>query len=103
MYGNMKKLILPLPPTDNQLRMPCIRKRRAILVPTPAYCDWKEKCKDLCQNLPYYEPSLESQLLFQYWLYKPNDRSDSQNYEKALRDLLTGKLYKDDKHIILSL
>jgi Holliday junction resolvase RusA-like endonuclease len=103
------RIILPLPPTDNNLRLPKVVKRRAQLCPTKDYLSWKKKALEewngyaASMKLPFYEPSFEQQLCFDYWLFKANNRTDSQNFEKALRDFLTGKLYTDDKHVVLRL
>jgi Holliday junction resolvase RusA-like endonuclease len=70
---------------------------------------WKRKAEDEWEvyaksvSLPFFEPTFNTQYCFQYWLFKANNRTDSQNFEKALRDFLTGKLYTDDKHVVIRL
>jgi len=105
-------VILPLPPTDNNLRLPKRGKGRfAQMYQTSVYTQWKEIAGYIWDEFasfnklscPVFAPCLEEQFSFTYKLFKASDRADSQNFEKALRDFLSGRLYTDDRHVVLSL
>ncbi len=107
-------LILPLPPTDNRRLMPYIIGRGPRLLPTSEFNAWKVKANMVWQayklqcykdgiQLELVEPSLSMQYIYKYKLFKKDDRTDDQNFEKALKDFLEGRVYKDDRHVRLEL
>lgn len=108
-------LTLPLPPTDNTLKKPSILRGKPNLYPTQEYNLWKKQAekawllfvleveKTLGQHWQIDVPSKYNQYEYSYRLYKADDRKDSQNFEKALRDFLSGRVYVDDRHVKLDL
>lgn len=113
-------LVLPLPPTDNELRIPVLVKakgRRGFapqIIKSPEYRDWEEEAEKvwkewvkmvLGDGIPVTidEPSDKIRFEYNYFLYKKSNNADDQNYEKSLRDFLSGKLYTDDRYVKLNL
>lgn len=111
----MNKLVLPLPPTDNRLRMPVKRGRIVQLIKTNEYRDWGEQAHRHWQNwlsqhprFTPYSPTKTEQLEFEYQLFLPNWRCDIFNFNKAIADFLGGnkeqpRLFADDHFIALRL
>jgi Holliday junction resolvase RusA-like endonuclease len=103
-------LIIPLPPTDNQLRIPS----RGRLVKSKAYRDW-ETCADIYFNkfkkelklnnkyIKLDEPSYEAQYRYKIKLNLSDKRKDISNFSKALKDWLKGKIYIEDKWVDLEI
>lgn len=107
------KLTLPLPPTDNQLRIPVQRGRSVQLVKSPAYRAWEHAAGAVwCEYTGFwddrqcgfmYVPTYEKQLQLKYELHLADKRKDCSNFTKALHDFLKGRLWTDDKWVSLSL
>jgi len=107
----MRKIILPIPPTDNSLRIPA----RGRLVKSKVYREWNENAEiywlQWIRSHPDfvpYAPTKQRQMEFQYCLYLPSWRSDINNYVKALNDFLGGnkttpRLFEDDHFVSLRL
>jgi len=107
----MKMLILPLPPTDNRLRMPA----RGRLVKTPEYRQWVKDAdvewklwRRSHPRFTPYRPCKSKQMEFQFYLHLPSWRTDLGNYTKALADFLGGnknekRLFTDDHYISMRL
>lgn len=102
-------LILPLPPTDNNLRSIATYLRPVQLVKTSVYRSWEKKATEAFLSWQkdggdtFLDPSYQNQIKIPYSLILSNKRSDISNYEKALKDFLSKKIYKDDKWIKLDL
>lgn len=115
-------LILPLPPTDNNCRLPRVVKGKANMFPSKAYTKWKQLAElewqvflssAIINNrkdneitpylLPLYKPDIRNQYCFDYRVYKDSDRTDNMNRGKPLQDFFHGKLYHDDRHVKLNL
>jgi len=106
-------LTLPLPPTDNQLRIPVRRGRSGQLIKSQIYRAWEHKAqiawrqhcewRNFCGIGFIYAPTYEKQLQFKYELHLSDKRKDCSNFTKALQDFLKGKLWTDDKWVSLSL
>jgi hypothetical protein len=111
------RLILPLPPTDNNCRIPIINRGKPELIKSKEYRDWGQKAElawlqyikqlqadgfvfDL-NNLD--EPSDKIRCEYNYYLFKKSNNADDQTYEKATKDFLSGKLYTDDRYVKLNL
>ncbi len=107
----MNRLILPLPPTDNRLRIPA----RNRLIKSPEYREWGEQAhrhwlnwQRQNPNFKPYNPSKKEQMEFEYQVFLPNWKSDIFNYNKAIADFLGGnkdtpRLFLDDHYVSLSL
>ena len=103
-------ITLPLPPTDNSLKIPVIRHKRGgkshpYLVSTSAYKNYKKAFKVDWEiwhrqnpDFKLYEPNKDCFLAFTFTVYMKTWQTDAQNYCKALRDVLSGNLYKDDRY-----
>lgn len=112
---NLTTITLPIPPTDNRLKMPIIRDRKPLLIKTSEYRDWDKKAqvhwrKWQRENAAFqpYEPTQGNQLEFAYSLFLPSWRTDIFNYNKAIADFLGGnktnaRLFTDDHYISLRL
>lgn len=124
-------LTLPLPPTDNSTRIPILTscapylanvqgKKKMVnvrpqVINSQAYRDWKKEAEkawqafltDLnttyCQDWQIDNANKYNQYEYSYQLFKADDRKDSQNFEKALRDFLSGRVYTDDRNVKLDL
>lgn len=102
------KLILNLPPTDNRLFM---TTRNRTKVKTQKYRDWStlvlltsfRKFKKDNPAFKILEPSYENQLEIKAYIYLKDKRSDMTNYIKAVKDVMTGTIYKDDKWVVLNI
>ena len=106
----MLRIKLPLPPTDNQ-RLILSRGR---LVSSPKYRKWVKEAeaawnyevKKIKQekgiDIPLIEPTYEKQAKFEIAITLPDKKTDFSNYVKAIKDFFTGKLYKDDKWVNMS-
>ena len=114
--AQLAKITLPLPPTDNRLRMPVKRGKNAQLVKTSEYRQWGQDAAIAWEEWArlndwrlLYLPTEEQQLEFKYQLFLPNRRTDIGNYTKAIADFLGGnkteaqRLFSDDHWIVLRL
>jgi Holliday junction resolvase RusA-like endonuclease len=110
----MNDIVLPLPPTDNRLRMPVLRGKKAFIIKTNEYREWGEQAHRHWQNwkrqnpkFKPYDPKQNEQLQFTYRLFLPSWRTDIFNYNKAIADFLGGgetkRLFTDDHYISLHL
>ena len=106
--GEFPAVVLPLPPTDNRLRMPVRFGKGSRLVLTKDYRAWKEDLEITWlqwagENRRFrpHKGSSKKFLLFQYQIFLPSWQSDAQNYEKALRDGLEGYLFENDRYVYI--
>jgi len=96
-------LTLPLPPTDNQLRIPV----RGRLIKSSEYRVWEAIAQNEWRKFERFtnyvplEPSYNQQMKFIMVLHLATQRRDISNFTKALKDFLTGRLYKSDKWVIM--
>lgn len=111
----LRYLTLPLPPTDNRCRAPMCRRGQASMYKTPEYREWTSIAAGIWNSYldalndyteipePLWEPEYHRQMDFTYVLSKNNNRADSQNFEKAIRDFFSTRVYSDDKHVKVDL
>lgn len=100
------RIILPLPPTDNRLRVSARYSGR--LVNTSQYRSWLSKSEELwfwkySHCITPLQADFAHQVKIPYQLFLKDKRSDISNYEKATKDFLTKRLYDDDKWVSLDL
>ncbi len=107
-------LKVPLPPTDNNLRIPIIANGRPKIISSTEYVKWKVKVDKIWLRFVYDlkvngkrwkldNPTYEEQLTYKYKLYVDNKCKDIQNFEKALKDFMSKRVYKDDKWVKIDL
>jgi Holliday junction resolvase RusA-like endonuclease len=117
-------IALPLPPTDNFLRQPVIRAGRSRassalnirssygrqhveMILTGQYRKWKEKCSrkwdKSYMHIPMLYPTYENQISIKYKIIMDSKRKDISNFEKAIKDFLSKRLYPDDKWVKMDL
>lgn len=101
-------LVLPLPPTDNYLRMPVVFRGRASLILTKEYRAWKKQLEVLWlqwtranSDFQLYKVSADFFLKFEYQIFLASWTKDAQNHEKALRDGLEGLLFVNDRYVYI--
>lgn len=101
-------LVLPLPPTDNRLRMPVKFKGHVRLILTPEYRDWKKELELIWlqwaeenRDFKPYKVSANFFLCFGYKIFLGSWAKDAQNHEKAMRDGLEGMLYTNDRYVYI--
>lgn len=111
----MRHIVLPLPPTDNRLRMPVARGRKVSLIKTPEYRAWSESAAidwEIWQRdnpgFQPFTPDKNRQHEFTYQLFLKDWRTDIFNYNKAIADFLggnkeTARLFTDDHYVALRL
>lgn len=96
----MSLIRLPIPPTDNQLRIPV----RGRLIKSAEYRAWEELATyTIGSGLPkeMYHPTYERQMRFNIALCLADKRRDISNFTKACKDYLTGRLWDSDKWVDL--
>lgn len=103
---NTSLIVLPLPPTDNRLRT--IGWGTYKLVKSPEYRRWEEKCAHIWNDKYNFvsfitTPSYDNQIKICYRVFLDNKRKDIGNFEKALKDFLSKRLYPDDKWVVMDL
>lgn len=128
---NIPRLILPLPPTDNNLRIPILKKCTAYYskqlkmyvnfrpeiiksedyrnwekLAEKAWSDWINQLKRdgyIIDEEQLDKPTDKIRHEYNYFLFKKSNNADDATYHKALADFLTGRLYKDDRFVKLNL
>ncbi len=102
-------LTLPLPPTDNNLRIPTARGGKAGMVKSKVYRYWENQCH--CEWFKFQEklldnqkwqldvPTFERQHVYQIKIFMASKRTDISNFTKALKDWCKGNVYTEDKWV----
>lgn len=85
---------IPVPPSLNRRFKPNKHRTFALNEAVHAY-----KSTVAILAIPHHFTPLDGKLFAQVTIYRPSDRGDADNYEKALWDSLQGILYHNDKQI----
>jgi Holliday junction resolvase RusA-like endonuclease len=99
------QLIFGLPPSDNQRLIYSPRSKR--MVSSPKYRKWFEEAGAkisawcIANEWKILEPSYEEQYEFDVKIFHDHPLSDLGNYHKSIKDVLTGRIYVDDRHVSL--
>jgi len=104
-------LILPLPPSNNQLRIPTNRGGFVSLIKSQECRDWEEICgvkwlEYSRANRGFWSkdtPTKTLQFKYNMEIFLKDYRKDISNFEKAILDFLKGKLFTDDHFVKLNL
>lgn len=86
--------VIPVPPSLNRRFKP---KKNTPFALSDAVHAYKNTVALLA--IPHQFTPLNGKLFAQVIIYRPSDRGDADNYEKALWDSLQGILYHNDKQI----
>ena len=102
-------LTLPLPPTDNNLRVPTARGGKAGMVKSKVYRDLEQQADIAWTNHGLYnkimifwqpdKPTFEAQHVYQIKIFMASKRTDISNFTKALKDWCKGNVYTEDKWV----
>ena len=102
-------LTLPIPPSNNQLRIPINRGNHPELIKSQSYRDWETlahyKFVSFRNKFGVVIDTASYNLQYQYKvrIFVKDKRKDISNFDKAILDFMKGRVFTDDKWVSLSI